>query len=255
MSAEFTPKPQQLSFFDKMLRRNDSVVALSSASTAPSITPSFASLSQENDQLAQDNAHLQRRNGELTQQSELNQNLFQQTSETLAAKESEITDLEEALIDRDSEITDLKGIQKELKECIRHNDEASNERIQTLELQLEDLSKQLEEAHEAAAKRKATWTKLKNQQKEYPTMVEDEQQQGQQGPNDFVLIHWTKLHAKDKTIEFLRCRQSKSDKRIARLKERLAAGDELGRNWVQTITLANSKVKAIETKPQVSTEH
>ncbi|CAN9435860.1 unnamed protein product [Alternaria alternata] len=212
-------------------------------------------LSQENDQLAQDNAHLQRRNGELTQQSELNQNLFQQTYETLAAKESEIADLEEALVDRDSEIVDLKGIQKELKECIRRNDDASNETIHTLKLQLEDLSKQLGEAHEAAAKREVTWTKSKSQQEQHPTMVEGEQQQSQQGPNDFVLVHWTKLHAKDKTIEFLRCRQSKSDKRIARLKERLAAADELGRNWVQTITLANSKVKAIETKPQVGTEH
>ncbi|CAN9451153.1 unnamed protein product [Alternaria sp. RS040] len=255
MSAKFTSKPQQLSFFDKILRRNDSAVALSSASTTSSITLSFASLSQENDQLAQDNAHLQRRNGELTQQSELNQNLFQQTSETLAAKESEITDLEEALIDRDSEITDLKGIQKELKECIRRNDDASNETIHTLKLQLEDLSKQLGEAHDAATKRDVTWTKSKNQQKQHLTMFEGEQQQSQQGPNDFVLIHWTKLHAKDKTIEFLRCRQSKSDKRIARLKVRLAAADELGRNWVQTITLANSKVKVIETKPQVGTEH
>ncbi|CAN9450995.1 unnamed protein product [Alternaria alternata] len=212
MSTEFTLKPQQLSFFDKMLRRNDSA-------------------------------------------SELNQNLFQQTYETLAAKESEIADLEEALVDRDSEIVDLKGIQKELKECIRRNDDASNETIHTLKLQLEDLSKQLGEAHEAAAKREVTWTKSKSQQEQHPTMVEGEQQQSQQGPNDFVLVHWTKLHAKDKTIEFLRCRQSKSDKRIARLKERLAAADELGRNWVQTITLANSKVKAIETKPQVGTEH
>ncbi|KAL1792777.1 hypothetical protein ACET3X_009284 [Alternaria dauci] len=254
MSAEFTPKPQQPGFFNKMLRPKDSAVASSSTSATSSIPPSIASLTQENDQLARDSARLQTRIAELFQQSELNQNLFQETSKMLAEKESEITGLKEALIARDSEITDLKEMHKELEESNRRNDDVRNKTIHALALQLEDMTTQLEDAHEAAAKREAKLTMLETQQKQFSTLKAEEQQQSQEEHNDYILIHWTTLHEKDKTIKFLRCRQSKSDKRIAKLKERLAAAEELSRDWEQTITLANSKAKASEIEPQIGAE-
>ncbi|CAG5156331.1 uncharacterized protein ALTATR162_LOCUS4129 [Alternaria atra] len=236
MSTQSTPRSQQAGFFAQMLRRKDSVMPTPSASPAPSIAPSIASLTQDNDNLAQENVRLRKRNKELIKQSELNQELFQETSEALMAKESETAD--------------LQGILNELKECIRRNDDASNETISTQGLQLEDLATQLQEAHEAAAKREALLTKLDTQQQQSSTKDDDEQQKCQQKSNDFIVVHWTKLHAKDKTIEFLRCRQSKSDKRIARLQERVIAAEKLNRDWFETIKLANSKVKAIEVKPQ-----
>ncbi|KAG9185279.1 hypothetical protein G6011_07823 [Alternaria panax] len=238
MSAESPHRPQQLGFLNKMLRRNDSAVALSSVSAASSTNASFASLTQENDKLAQDNARLQKRNEELSQQSELNQNLFHDAFEALAAKESEVAELEGVLTAQDNGIADLEGIQKELKDCIRHNDDASNETIRTLE---------------AVAKREARWMQLKNHQQQLPIEDADKQQQRHHRElNNLSAAHCAQLREKNKTIHFLRCREGKAYKRIDRLMGKLAAAEKLSRDWEATITLANSKVKAIEVKPQVA---
>ena len=121
-------KPPQAGFFSRF-RRNDSVMGSPTGSATPSLAPSLASVSQDNDNLAAINTRLQMRNQELTQQSELNQLLFQETSEALTAKERELV---------------------KLKERFRSNAEATNETIQTLGQQLQTLTEQLAQAQDTA---------------------------------------------------------------------------------------------------------
>jgi chromosome segregation ATPase len=202
MSTQPTPTLQRAGFFGQVFRRKDSTMPTPSASPTSSTAPSSASLAHDNDKLAQEIIRLKKRNEDLTEQSEVNQDLFQQTSEALAAKERELS---------------------ELKEFIRRNDTASNQTIQTLGLQLEDLATQLEVTHEATAEREAMLAKLESQQEQ--------------------------LLDKIKTIEFLRRREGKAYKRIDKLNERVAVLEELGRDWEATIKLANSKAKTSEVKP------
>jgi hypothetical protein len=166
---------------------------------------------------------LQKRNGELVQQSELNQSLFQETCEALTAKEMEITGL---------------------KECIRRNDAASHETIQALGLQLQSLAEKMAEAQDLVAEREVLLADLKSQQQHCADECTCEQQACRRGPDDLGDAHWAEIREKDKTIHFLRCRQAKSDKRLRIFRERLAAAESLGLDWVETITSVNSRVKA-----------
>jgi len=237
MSASMACKPQQSGFFSRF-RRNDSVMGSPTGSATPSLAPSLASLSQDNDNLAAINTRLQNRNQELTQQSELNQLLFQQTSEELTAKEREFV---------------------KLKERIRDNAEATNETIQALGEQLQTLTEQLAESQDTGAEREAPrFEQLDGSQDtatdRHAQLADSEEQQHQlsleaahvQSPTqeDVDDLVWAKLQDKNKTIHFLRCRQAKSDKRIQKLRERLEVEQNLGRDWVETIMMVNMKVRA-----------
>ncbi|KAI4695389.1 uncharacterized protein J4E84_002015 [Alternaria hordeiaustralica] len=230
MSASMTCKPQQAGFFSRF-RRTDSVMGSPTGSATPSLAPSLASLSQDNDNLAATNTRLQNRNQELMQQSELNQSLFQQTSEELTAKESEFM---------------------ELKERFRDNAEATNETIQALGLQLQTLTEQVADlqdlqdkatdaAQDTATDRHAQLADLEEQQHQLSLEVAHVQSPTQEDVDDLI---WAKLQDKNKTIHFLRCRQAKSDKRIKKLQERLEVEQNLGRDWVETIMMVNMKVRA-----------
>jgi len=237
MSASVACKSQQAGFFSRF-RRNDSVMGSPTGSATPSLAPSLASLSQDNDNLAAINTRLQNRNQELMQQSELNQLLFQQTSEALTAKESELV---------------------ELKERFRSNAEATNETIQALGLQLQTLTEQLAELQDKANAREAQLVEQSDGAQDTATdrhaqLADSEEQQHQlsleaahvQSPTqeDVDDLIWAKLQDKNKTIDFLRCRQAKSDKRIKKLQERLEVEQNVGRDWVETIMMVNMKVRA-----------
>ncbi|KAI4926603.1 hypothetical protein J4E85_006897 [Alternaria conjuncta] len=237
MSASMTCKPQQAGFFSRF-RRNDSVISSPTGSATPSLAPSLASLNQDNDNLAATNTRLQNRNQELMQQSELNQLLFQQTSEELTAKESELV---------------------KLKERFRDNAEATNETIQVLGEQLQTLTEQLAESQDTGAEREAPrFEQLDGSQDtatdRHAQLADIDEQQHQlsleaahvQSPvqEDVDDLIWAKLQDKNKTIHFLRCRQAKSDKRIKKLQERLEVEQNLGRDWVETIMMVNMKVRA-----------
>jgi len=237
MSASVACKPQQAGFFSRF-RRNDSVMGSPTGSATPSLAPSLASLSQDNDNLAAINTRLQNRNQELMQQSELNQLLFQETSEALTAKE--------------------RGLVK-LKERFRSNAEATNETIQALGLQLQTLTEQLAESQDVAAEREAQSVEQLNGAQDIAIdrdaqLADSEEQQHQlsleaahvQSPTreDVDDLIWAKLQDKNKTIHFLRCRQAKSDKRIQKLQERLEVEQSVGRDWVETIMMVNMKVRA-----------
>ncbi|KAI4907313.1 hypothetical protein J4E90_009816 [Alternaria incomplexa] len=237
MSASIACKPQQAGFFSRF-RRNDSVMGSPTSSATPSLAPSLASLSEDNDNLAAINTRLQNRNQELTQQSELNQLLFQETSEALTAKEREL----------------LK-----LKERFRDNAEATNETIQAVGLQLQTLTEQLAESHDKTTAREAHLVEQLPQAQDTTTsheaqLADSEEQQHQlsleaahvQSPTqeDVDNLIWAKLQDKNKTIHFLRCRQAKSDKRIQKLQERLEVEQNVGRDWVETIMMVNMKVRA-----------
>lgn len=256
MSASLTGKPQQSGFFSRMRRRNDSVMGSPTGSATPSIAPSLASLSQDNDNLAAINTHLHTRNQELMQQSEVNQSLFQETSEALTAKESELA---------------------KLKERIRSNAEATNETIQALGHQLQILAEKLAESQDKAvgcetslakqlsqvqdhanereaqlveqlcqaqntsAEHSAQLENLENLQHQLSLKAAHAQSPTQEDVDDLI---WAKLQDKNKTIDFLRCRQAKSDKRIEKLQERLEVEQSVGRDWVKTIMMVNMKVEA-----------
>ncbi|KAI4657877.1 uncharacterized protein J4E78_006266 [Alternaria triticimaculans] len=237
MSAPMACKPQQAGFFSRF-RCNDSVMGSPTGSATPSLAPSLASLSQDNDNLAAINTRLQNRNQELMQQSELNQLLFQQTSEELTAKESELV---------------------ELKERFRSNAEATNETIQALGLQLQTLTEQLAESQDKDCNREAQLVEQSDGAQDTATdrhaqLADSEEQQHQlsleaanvQSPTqeDVDDLIWAKLQDKNKTIDFLRCRQAKSDKRIQKLQERLEVEQSVGRDWVETIMMVNMKVRA-----------
>ncbi|KAI4957172.1 hypothetical protein J4E86_005645 [Alternaria arbusti] len=237
MSASIACKPQQAGFFSRF-RRNDSVMGSPTSSATPSLAPSLASLSQDNDNLAATNTRLQNRNQELMQQSELNQLLFQETSEALTAKERELV---------------------KLKERFRFNAEAANETIQVLGLQLQALTEQLAESQDTGAEREAPRFEQPDGAQSTATdrhaqLAHSEEQQHQlsleaahvQSPTqeDVDNLIWAKLQDKNKTIHFLRCRQAKSDKRIQKLQERLEVEQNVGRDWVETIMMVNMKVRA-----------
>ena len=237
MSTSMACKPQQAGFFSRF-RRTDSVMGSPTGSATPSLAPSLASLSQDNDNLAATNTRLQNRNQELMQQSELNQLLFQQTSEALTAKESELA---------------------KLKERFHSNAEATNETIQALGLQLQTLTEQLAESQDKANAREAQLVEQLDGAQDTATdrhaqLADSEEQQHQlsleaahvQSPTqeDVDDLIWAKLQDKNKTIHFLRCRQAKSDKRIQKLRERLEVEQNLGRDWVETIMMVNTKVMA-----------
>lgn len=190
------------------------------------------------------------------QQSEVNQCLFQETSEALTAKESELA---------------------KLKEWIRSNAEATNETIQALGHQLHILAEQLAEsqdkavgrenslanqlsqvqdhatereaqlveqlsqARDTSAEHSAQLENLENLQHQLSLKAAHAQSPTQEDVNDLI---WAKLQDKNKTIDFLRCRQAKSDKRIEKLQERLEVEQSVGRDWVMTIMMVNMKVKA-----------
>ena len=219
MSASVACKPQQAGFFSRF-RRNDSVMGSPTGSATPSLAPSLASLSQDNDNLAATNTRLQNRNQELMQQSELNQLLFQQTSEELTAKEREFV---------------------ELKERLSINAEATNETIQGLGEQLQTLTEQLAELQDTNTSHEAQLADSEEQQHQLSLEAAHVQSPTQEDVDDLV---WAKLQDKNKTIHFLRCRQAKSDKRIQKLRERLEVEQNLGRDWVETIMMVNMKVKA-----------
>ncbi|KAI4680073.1 uncharacterized protein J4E88_005964 [Alternaria novae-zelandiae] len=237
MSASIACKPQQAGFFSRF-RRTDSVMGSPTGSATPSLAPSLASLSQDNDNLAATNTRLQNRNQELTQQSELNQLLFHQTSEALIEKESELV---------------------ELKEKFRDNAEATNETIQALGEQLQTLTEQLEESQDKATAREVQLVEQIDRAQDTATdrdaqLADSEEQQHQlsleaahvQSPTqeDVDDLIWAKLQDRNKTIHFLRCRQAKSDKRIQKLQERLEVEQSVGRDWVETIMMVNMKVRA-----------
>ncbi|KAI4625577.1 hypothetical protein J4E80_002709 [Alternaria sp. BMP 0032] len=237
MSASMTCKPQQSGFFSRF-RRNDSVMGSPTGSATPSLAPSLASLSQDNDNLAATNTRLHNRNEELMQQSELNQSLLQETSEALTTKESELVKLEERF---------------------RSNAEATNETIQVLGEQLQTLTEQLAElqdktiereaqlyeqldgAQDTATDRHAQLPDIEEQQHQLSLEAAHVQSPTQEDVDDLI---WAKLQDKNKTIHFLRCRQAKSDKRIQKLQERLEVEQSVGRDWVETIMMVNMKVRA-----------
>ncbi|KAI4666777.1 uncharacterized protein J4E79_002817 [Alternaria viburni] len=206
-------------FFSRF-RRTDSVMGSPTGSATPSLAPSLASLSQDNDSLAAMNTRLHNRNEELMQQSELNQSLLQETSEALTAKESELV---------------------KLKERFHSNAEATNETIQVLGEQLQTLTEQLAEDHNKSAEREAQLSDSEEQQHQLSLEAAHVQSPTREDVDDLI---WAKLQDKNKTIDFLRCRQAKSDKRIQKLQERLEVEQNLGRDWVETIMMVNMKVRA-----------
>jgi hypothetical protein len=228
MAAPLTCKPQQARFLNRILRRKDSVIASPTRSVASSITPSITSLSQDNDNLAELNSRLHKRNQELIQQCEINQSLFQGTSEALMAKEKEMT---------------------ELKQCMRRNGEGTKEAIQTLRLQIESLGEQFAGSEDMTIEREASLSEqlsqVQNMAAEREVELTERRAEAQhiaasyEGELDDPAK--LKLAEQAKTIVFLRCRQAKSDKRIQKLKKRCTAAEE---DWEKTIKMANAKVKA-----------
>lgn len=257
-----------------MNRRRDSTASSRAPSIATSTTPSTHTITRptnlDNKELAKKNDELLRRNEELTTQSELNQDLFNQCSQELLTKETEIS----------QHAAMIAG----LKACIRQSDKEHAMRTTSLTQEIEGLTNQLAAQKHVAAQREGLLAQAKDQSQKLAEGYTNEQVEQKQHIDALNATHqceldtlrtalttlsaahetklaavhaahdaeldalhdhyMQKLEGKDKTIQFLHRRLLKAETRIGKLTDSLRAAEQVGVEWTSTIMFANKKAKA-----------